>query len=551
MSEPLTNVQEPGFYSQVKESPNLFLAPATVNVIGLIGNGKDTKSVTSNLTRDTALDVQPLGAPATSVSNVYSTGVFKYPASSYGFAVEGSTGATGFAGLTGTTLLVTVGGVAEGMTFAGGTMAGAISQINAAFDNVNATNDGGILMLVSTDGQALEIGAGTANTILALTSGTVSSDIWWNPALTDPELAPQDETAFSVDMETPKVTADYVVKYYTSASQVYTDYGDPLPGNGLSLGAYAAFNAPGATVLAIRQFNPASGTTGAALRGEITAALKHMEAADIDVLVPMIPISDDTLTSPLYLQHVSKMSSKLERKERIAILGVDETETVIPLLGEESWESIMANLDIPASSGLESKRVVVVAPGIASVLLGNTDTIVDGTYVAAGFAGRIVAAEFDAATPMTRKTLATIDALDTPTRSRVDKNALTAMGVTVIEMKNGLAMIRRAVTANTASIASQEPSIVRSFDQIAAGLREFLENRFVGSKIVPNVTNTVLEAATQTYLNQKVSEEIIGAFRSIKAVRNATEPRQFDISFDAVPIFPFLWGAIDISISIQ
>jgi hypothetical protein len=120
-----------------------------------------------------------------------------------------------------------------------------------------------------------------------------------------------------------------------------------------------------------------------------------------------------------------------------------------------------------------------------------------------------------------------------------------------MEMKSGVAMVRRAVTADSSSIAAQEPSIVRAFDQIARELREFLENRFVGSKIVPSVTSTVLEAATQTYLNGKVSEEIISAFRSIKATQNKTEPRQFDISFEAVPIFPFLWGMIDLSISIE
>jgi hypothetical protein len=415
---------------------------------------------------------------------------------------------------------------------------------------VLAQANGDKLVLVGLNGQSLEVAAGTANASLALVPA-LAQNIWWDPAITDAELAPQAGTSYAIDMETPKVAADYVVKYYTSASQVYADLGDPVVGNSLSLGAYAAFNAPGASVLAIRQLNPANTEAGATFRAEVSAALKDLEAADIDVLVPMVPVNSDLLTIPLYLQHVSKMSSKLERRERIAILGADETVAKLPLMGENSWSTIMGYLDVPATSGLFPKRIVMMAPGICSVLLRNTAATLDGTYLAAGLAGRIVAAEFDSATPMTRKTIATVESLDIPERVRADKNTLTSYGVTVMEMKSGVAMVRRAVTADSSSIAAQEPSIVRAFDQIARELREFLENRFVGSKIVPSVTSTVLEAATQTYLNGKVSEEIISAFRSIKATQNATEPRQFDISFEAVPIFPFLWGFVDISISIE
>ena len=559
MAEPLTQIQEPGFFSQVKESPNLFLAPATINVIGLIGEGKATKSVTSTVTRG-AGTLDDLTSSVVSSSTVYSNGVFKYPASSYGFAVEGTTGVT--AGATGLALNVAVAGVTQGMTFAAGfTSAVAVAAaINAVWgvtgpQNIIASNNGANLVLATLDGQALEVDAGTANTALALTEGEVASNIYWDPAITDEELAPQAGTDYSVDMETPKETADYGVKFFTSATEVYTEYGDPVLGNSISLGAFASFNAPGASVLACRQLNPANYTSIVTRRAEIVASLKDMEAADIDVLVPMIPCYGgdigDPLTIPLYLQHVSKMSSKLERKERLAILGVDEIDAVIPLLGTGSWTSIMENLDVPISSGLAAKRIVMLAPGVGSALVGNSSLAVDGTYLAAGFAGRIVAAEFDTATPMTRKTIATVESLDIPERLRTEKNALTGMGVTVIEMKNGIAMIRRAVTADTASIASQEPSIVRAFDQIASELRAFLENRFVGSKILPNVTSTVLEAATQTYLNGKVAAEIIGGYRSIKAVQNKTEPRQFDISFEAIPIFPFLWGMIDLSVSIE
>lgn len=552
MAEPLTNVQEPGFYSRVKESPSLFLAPATVGVIGLVGEGKSTKSITSSQVKS-ALMADAVGAPVVGSANVYSPGVFKYPASSYGFALLGAESPAGL-GLLGLTLKLTVeGGVEQTLAFAAdpADMAALITAVEAGLDGVKALDNGGALMLVAEDGLSFVMGDGTANVELGFTAGDYANMIWWDSAIVDAELAPQAGTAYSIDLETPKVAADYAVKYYTSATQVYAEFGDPIDGNGLSVGAYSAFNAPGATVLAIRQLNPANFTDTATKRAEIGQALRDMEAAEIDVLVPMIPVSADPLTIPLYLQHVSKMSSKLERKERIAILGVDERAGKLPLTGANSWESLMANFDVASSSGLEPKRIIMMAPGVANALLRNTAETLDGTYLAASFAGRIVAAEFDTATPMTRKTLALVESLDAPERLRNEKNQLTAMGVTIVEMKGGVAVIRRAMTADTSSIASQEPSIVRAFDQIASELREFLEKRFVGSKILPNVTSTILEAATQSYLNGKVAEEIIGGFRSIKATPNASEPRQFDISFEAVPVFPFLWGFIDISISIE
>ncbi len=553
MSEPLTNIQEPGFFSQVQESPSLSLAPATIEVIGIIGEGSITKPVTASLARNTALDIQPVGVAVSSADTVYSAGVFKYPASSYGFAIKG-TDTTPDLALTGLSLKLTVGsGAEQSYTFASdpADLAAAIALIEANFDGISAFASAGALLLVAVDGQALSMGAGTANVNFGFTDGALASDIWWDSAITDSELAPQNGTAYSLDIQTPKLVADFGVKYFTAAPQVYALYGDPVVGNTISLAAYAAFNAPGASALAIRQLNPANYSDTATKRAEINLALQDMEAASISVLVPMIPANSDPLTIPLYLQHVSKMSSKLERKERIAILGVDETASQMPILGTGSWTELMAYLDVPATSGLQAKRIMVLAPGQVSALLRNSNVTLDGTYMAAALAGRMVASEFDVATSMTRKTLATIDGMASPERLRSEKNQLTGMGVTVVEMKSGIATVRRAISADTSSIASEEPSITRSFDRIAADLREYLENRFIGSKIIPNVTSTALEAAVQSYLNDAVASEVIGGFRSIKATQNAQEPRQFDISFEAVPVYPFLWGFVDISIALS
>jgi len=215
-----------------------------------------------------------------------------------------------------------------------------------------------------------------------------------------------------------------------------------------------------------------------------------------------------------------------------------------------SWEALMATFDVPASAGLAPHRIMVMNPGRCTTSYKGTSIETNGTYLAACLAGKMVSAAYDEAEPMTRKTFATVNELILPDLSRSEKNILTGFGVVVIESKNSIMYVRRAVTADSTSIAKQEPSIVRAFDRVAKELRAALENRFVGTKIL-NTTSTAIEAAAETYLDRLVEEEIIGAYRNIKAERNSVEPRQFDLSFEAIPVFPFLWGFLDISINIS
>jgi hypothetical protein len=87
-------------------------------------------------------------------------------------------------------------------------------------------------------------------------------------------------------------------------------------------------------------------------------------------------------------------------------------------------------------------------------------------------------------------------------------------------------------------------------DQVASEVRAALENRFVGQKI-GNGTKAEVEAATTTFMLRYVAEELISSFRNVSAVRNSVEPRQFDVSAEVLPIFPFLWGSLELTITIS
>jgi hypothetical protein len=561
MAEVLTNIQEPGFFSQVQVSPELFLNPNSLSVVAVLGYGKVTKSTFDSIVRETdnEVDLLTAGKPSiVSLTRAYPVGsTISYGASASKVATVGSV-AVNVTGLATKTINYSIGGVAGVFTFGiadPADLAAAIVEINVSTE-IKASAFGTKIALRSATTGVVTIEDGTANSLLgfAVDGGESGNGIWWDPTAT--VGIPADTDAYSVEYESAKVADDYKPTYYSNASSVYSVYGSPaVAGNTLSQGVYGAGKG-GASLFLCCQLDVDMSLTGDDLKnaksGAITAALAALELYDIDVILPMDPVNDDPTKAALYLTHVSKMSSKLERKERIAVLAVDETVTSMGVYTD--WPTLMNTFDVPAASGLEPKRIIMVAPGISKVTIDSVALTLDGTYTAAVLAGTILSSAYDEATPMTRKVLATltpITAFGLTELSRPDKNALTSIGVTVTETLGGdgaLVIVRRAMTTDKSNIASQEPSIVRAFDRVSRELRDGLENRYVGTKILPGSTAPSISAATKTFLDRLVNLNIIGGYRNVAAVQNVLEPRQFDISFEAIPIYPFLWGFIDLSI---
>lgn len=572
MAKPLTTFQEPGFFSQIKESPSLFLLPGSIRSVGLIGKGKATKTVLEeSLERlDAGGFEDTLANPVASITKVFSDAIFEYPRTSYGLSITGTAEELFTFGGT-ETLKFTFAGVAiETAAFAGADdeASEVVTVINTAISAASLPT-GAVLTAIEIGGNKvklltgtavlgdggineLKIGDGDANSILGFVENAVAQDIDWeaqNNETVNGTVRPLNTEKYFVDYESPKVAADFAPKVFFGLDQVSAEYGDPSATNTLSLGALAAFG-NGASIIWARQLDPAVDLTdNATMQSQVVNALADYEKIDVNYLVPMVPVNTFTIVDEM-LTHVTKMSSKRERKERTTILSVDETAARLTILGGAgTWEGIMSSFT--GATNLEPKRVMMLNPGSTKTTIKGIQITTDGTYLAACMAGLRASPAFDTAEPMTRKAMATVDELIAPDLSRSEKNSLTSLGVTVIERNGANIIIRRAMTADSSSVASQEPSIVDAFDQVAKELRSAMENRFVGSKIFPNGSTRVsLEAATNRFLERFVADEIIGAFRAVKATQNSVEPRQFDITFEAVPIFPFLWGSLEISITL-
>jgi hypothetical protein len=265
--------------------------------------------------------------------------------------------------------------------------------------------------------------------------------------------------AYQIDYLTSKVAADFLPKRVTTKEGAVSLYGDFTVDNMLSMGAFAALS-EGATELLCRQLDPANVVDGVSTVGEMTAALKDLEGYAVNIVVPMEPLTMDFTKSVKYLKHVSDMSSLESRKERICVLATDETEQTM------SVEEVIAGMAPFAPSTdamIMTKRVIVVYPGVTKVTPNDVQLTLNGTFAAAAFAGRMVNPAYDEATSMTRKNLTCVEGLYSPEMSRIDKNALSMAGVTVLERPNGITVIRRSISTDMRSIPSQEPSITKAW----------------------------------------------------------------------------------------
>lgn len=555
MAEPLTSFQQPGFVSTVREAPDNFLLPGSVRTVGLIGDGKATKSVLQEqLTRlADSIDIEALANNIASITRVFSDAVFQYPASSYGSSMTGTT-AEAFADVDTLTLKIKLNGAEQTVTFSGVTtsIADVVTQVNAQTTDMDAVDKSGSLKLLSGSitvgdgGAKIEITDGTANSILGFTDNQLAKDLDWTASISssDANIRPQEDDVYFVDYERPKVAADFKPQFFFSLSQMSAEYGSPSVANSLSLAGQLAF-ANGASIIVARQLDPEASV----LTAEMDAALLDLEPIDLYVIVPL---KTDTTLWARYQTHASKMSSKLERKERRFILGVDETSGRLPILGGgTTYAAIMATFNVPASSGLQPKRIEVMNPGRMLVTTQNAQLEVDGTIAAAALAGLKANPAFDSADSMTFKTLTGIDELLLPELLRSEKNTLTSLGVTVLENRGATILIRRSVSADGSSVFTQEPSVTSSVDDVASQMRISMENRFTGIKIAdPKSVQADLKTAAEGFLRRFREDTIISNFANVQVERNTVEPRQFDISWDLLPVLPLLWGTLDITITI-
>lgn len=372
----------------------------------------------------------------------------------------------------------------------------------------------------------------TSNASLQIGNGTVNADIGYVPGvIVKGPSEPAASVVYTFDYETPKVTADYLPKLFTSLDSIVAEHGEVSSTNTLSLGSQIVFensNASGG-ILAV-QINPADGSDLAGFQN----ALNKM--ATVDGVSIVVPLTVDPMLFPSVKSHVVNSSAPLEKKERTAILGLDSTtsvSTAIALAGS-------------LAAGGNGRRIVLAYPGSVNYLIGNTTYALNGSFLAAAIAGLRINGNYDVAEPMLRKQLSGISSAAT-NLLRTDKLRLRNGGVTVVELVENLVRITEDTTVDRSTVDSQEYPVTEIVDFVARTVRRLLDSIFIGVKILAD-TPSIVAATIQVLLNNFEALNIITSSRDVKATLNTLDPRQIDVSFEIQPVRGLRWIKVTFSI---
>jgi len=537
---------EPGVYSQFEPTPTFPVLPGGVRVVALIGNGRQTNLIEAETVTKGALNSQDdLAHTAVSLNsaivdqdyNTYELGVdYQLTAGKVDWSLSTPAELTGTESETFDmsslpTLKLTVGdangGLEQSYTFqvgdfvvpAAATAAEVATAITSNFSGATASDDSGKVKIATNNGDntSLLIGDGNANTTLGFVGGSFVE--------TPREPAPG--KTYQVGYEYAKVSADYIPRFFFNMDSVIAEHGDVLTSNTLSLGAEIVFQ-HGASVVCLVQIDPADG----AVVQQFRKAIDKLEQVVVNIVAPLT--TDSSLYSYVK-QHVNLMSSTLERKERIGIVGVGTSLTVSQIIAQ--------------ATALDDRRMTLVYPGSATRYVGTNTTVstLDGSFLAAAIGGIRTSRSFDVAEPLTRKELVGFE--DIPdTLLRAEKNQLASNGVLVVENVGGIFRVRHGLTTDPSTVDNREISVVEIVDYTAVNSRGLLEAIFIGQKILEDTPSQVRSVVAQI-LQNLVDNEIIVAYQSIQASINSLDPTQIDVSFEISPVRPLNYILIKFSIS--
>lgn len=357
----------------------------------------------------------------------------------------------------------------------------------------------------------------------------VNGNLVWLPTGQQPSTG----AIYYVSWKRAKVSTDYLPIMYTNIRDVRSAYGFELSNgvvNPISTAADLMFQ-NGAPAIVIAQALTAAVT-------DIQTAVTAMGTQDIDVLV--VPQSTNTTLTQFCRNSVLTQSSSALHHERIFITSADgfsdATTTIVA-------KAVLNGLD----------RFWMVVPPAFDVILQDAVTLnnqlvfLQGGYLAAAYAGVVCNPNADAATPLTRRSVAAITDLSSFNYLDTDMNFLSQNGVTVIQSAPGGFQVRHAVTTDTTNVNTFTASIRLIEDFIRKTLRPLLDKTYIGTKITSQTPSKVVSTIT-TYLTQQIANEIIVRFQGISVTQDTIDPRTLNVSFSIKPVYPCEF--VDVSFSL-
>lgn len=317
---------------------------------------------------------------------------------------------------------------------------------------------------------------------------------------------------------------DYTPKVYTRFKDITNEYGVLDISNQITLSAFLMM-INGAVAVMCKQVLKQPGESTATNQSFILA-LKEIEKPINGIKPRVIHVCTTSAVVISALKtHLAQMSSERRRSERTAFIGYavgvtpQDAATFATSVG---YSRIVAVYPDGAIIGLTDER------GIES------EYIVDGSYLAAAMVGINVSTAYDAAEPMTRKTITGfkrfVRVLDD-----VEMDQVASAGVTVIEDFAGIMKVRHALTTDMSNPFNKAPNIITIMDEVQIQARAALD-QYIGQKFLPDMPGKVIGtlAATMSALKEA---EIISDYTGVTAEASDIDPNYLVAEAFYKPVF--------------
>ena len=338
---------------------------------------------------------------------------------------------------------------------------------------------------------------------------------------------------------------DFTPRLFTKFSAVEATFGELDPTNPLTLAAYLAMS-NGAIMVGLKQVKKDE----LMVNGEYTQAsvIAYRDAVDEmagefaggtnpDILVPL---RGDSLELYQYMARHSNIQSSIRYKsERTVIAGVGAG---TKRRDAQNW-----------ATAIGETRFRLVYPDIAYVTITDafgkdTRHLIDGTYLAAAWAGSVVAPTKDVATPWTNSRIFGFDSL-ARNNDAVQKNQLASAGITVLEDIPNAIKVRHGLTTDMSNIVTKTPTVIQIADEVQQLARQALDS-FVGVKFLPTITSQI-EGTLSMVMKDLVRKEIIAGYTGIAANVNPDDPTVAEVEAYYQPVFPLLYLVVTFNLRAQ
>jgi len=268
-------------------------------------------------------------------------------------------------------------------------------------------------------------------------------------------------------------------------------------------------------------------------------AIDKLQTEEIDTLV-VTGITNSAVLSKT-IQHVQLMSSDSIGMERHAYAAPFNLNDTVPTIGA-------------LAQSINSDRIWITAPPSVGVTTRDVGTsqdvrlVVSSIYAGAAMAG--VEAANDAATPLLRKRLpANVDANNFKYLNN-EVVYFISTGVNVLQQDASGVFVRESSTTAVSSIETVEPSVRRIKDVLRKTVRNTLNTRYIGGKLLKGGLSNI-ESTTQAILTNFINSTLITAFRNISAKLDTVDPRKVNVSFEIAPVFPLRFVQVTFSIFVN